>query len=217
MSQMIQIRMLFVVAAALANVTTVNAWGGPKLPIPPEILAANQLDSVIQRSKSIGAADKRKARADFQNVKDQFDQVWKPLEDSLAKLQRDRASADLKLRNLQAKLENEGKQLGEKIRVHNADTTTPAAEYNRQAKSLNAEIKAFEKREIKEQENLIKDQARRDKNQIQDLTRKANAVETWMAGPSLRNFMKRKNRLSFTDGKAMKQLRLADKIGGIRD
>ncbi len=217
MSNLIQKRMLLIVAIALFSVTNLIACDGTKLPIPDEILAAKHLNSVIQNSKSIGTADKRKTQAEFQNVENQFGQVWKPLEESLTELQRNRASAERNLRELQAKLEIEGQQLAEKIRVHNEDTATPAATYNQQAESLNADIKAFEKREIEEQEILIKDQERREKNRIQDLTQKATAVETWLAGPSLGNFMNRKTRLSFTDGQAMKQLRLADKIGGIRD
>lgn len=218
MFQRIHCRMPFVVAMALISVTTAQARADIKLPIPGEMLEANKLAFVIQSSTAISTAEKRQAAAEFQNVKTQFDQVWKPVEEGYANLKQEQADAVRKWTVLQEKLAEDAKELEGRIHDHNLDKDNlPAADYNRRARKLDDDAKALDEEFQEKQEKLQKELVDREETLHKELMKRAEVVQTWLSGPSLRNFMNRKNRLSIPDGHAMKQLRLADKLGGIRD
>jgi len=164
-----------------------------ELPKPPQYGELVAALGKVGASTKLSQAEKAAYREEHAKVEAQFREVWTPLE-----------AVYKELRQATKVLEREGAEIERQIYYHNGparqaiDPTNEAQvnEYNSRADALNQKKQEFEERAERTVNPLI-----------ESMSARAGAVERWLEGPTLRQFMDWSRGLIFGDSEALKQLK----------
>jgi hypothetical protein len=174
----------FGVVSGLMIVLVSSSWGraegqaapasGSQIPLPPGFATAKSMMGQVDQADNLPAEAKKVVREQFQYVEAQFNQVWKPLQDvydgyltKLGDLRRDESS-------LAARIEAHNR----KPQVFRLPEQQGAYDqYNAEAGQLNSD-----KAELAQNFQQTNEKANK------DWAEKVKDVDTWLSGPSLKQF-----------------------------
>jgi hypothetical protein len=147
---------------------------GSQIPLPPGFATAKSTMGQVEQADNLPAEAKKVVREQFQYVEAQFNQVWKPLQDvydgymtKLGDLRRDESS------------------LAVRIEAHNRkpqvfrlpEQQGAYDQYNAEAAQLNSD-----------KAELVQNFQQTNEKANKDWAEKVKDVDTWLSGPSLKQF-----------------------------